>query len=64
MVQTPVPLVVCPNGFVDFKKNYSEAEINQFYEFNYTLTSYQTFKIMDNTDYYLFAKILEHAGAE
>jgi hypothetical protein len=25
----PVPLVVCPNGFVDYKENYSKAELNK-----------------------------------
>ena len=57
----PVPLVVCPNGFVDFKKNYSEEEIISFTSL-INSTSYQNSR-SGNTDYYLFAKILEHAGA-
>jgi len=57
----PVPLVVCPNGFVDFKKNYSEEEIISFSSL-INSTSYQNSR-SGNTDYYLFAKILEHAGA-
>ncbi len=57
----PVPLVVCPNGFVDFKKNYSEEEIISFTSL-INSTSYQNSR-SGNTDYYMLAKILEHAGA-
>jgi hypothetical protein len=57
----PVPLVVCPNGFVDFKKNYSEEEIISFTNL-INSPSYQNSR-SGNTDYYLLAKILEHAGA-
>ena len=57
----PVPLVVCPNGFVDFKDKYSEAEIISFTSL-VNSPSYQNSR-SGNTDYYLFAKILEHAGA-
>ena len=57
----PFRLVVCPNGFVDFKKNYSEAEIISFTSL-VNSPSYQNSR-SGNTDYYLFAKILEHAGA-
>jgi hypothetical protein len=57
----PVPLIVCPNGFVDFKKNYSEEEIISFTSL-INSTSYQNSR-SGNTDYYLLAKILEHAGA-
>ena len=57
----PFRLVVCPNGFVDFKKNYSEEEIISFTSL-INSTSYQNSR-SGNTDYYLLAKILEHAGA-
>ena len=57
----PVPLVVCPNGFVDFLNNYSEEEIISFTNL-INSPSYQNSR-SGNTDYYLLAKILEHAGA-
>jgi len=57
----PFRLVVCPNGFVDFKKNYSEAEIIHFTNL-INSPSYQNSR-SGNTDYYLLAKIFEHAGA-
>jgi hypothetical protein len=58
----PVPLVVCPNGFVDFKKNYSEEEIISFTSL-INSTSYQNSR-SGNTDYFLLAKIYELAGVD
>ena len=58
----PVPLVVCPNGFVDFKKNYSEEEIISFTDL-IDSPSYQNFRI-GNTDYFMLAKIYELAGVD
>ena len=56
----PVPLVVCPNGFVDFKDKYSEAEIISFTSL-VNSPSYQKLR-SGNTDYFLLARIYEHAG--
>ena len=58
----PTPLVVCPNGFVDFKKNYSEEEIISFTDL-IDAPSYQNFRI-GNTDYFMLAKIYELAGVD
>ena len=58
----PVPLVVCPNGFVDYKDNYSQEEINHFTNL-INSPSYQNLRI-GNTDYFLLAKIYEHAGED
>ena len=57
----PFRLVVCPNGFVDYKENYSQAELNKLEDL-ITSDNYQTLRL-DNTDYFLLAKIREHMGA-
>lgn len=57
----PKHLVVCPNGFVDYKENYSKAELNKLEDL-ITSDNYQTLRL-DNTDYFLLAKISEHMGA-
>ena len=44
----PFRLVVCPNGFVDYKENYSQAELNKL-EVLITSDNYQTLRL-DNTD--------------
>ena len=58
----PVPLVVCPNGFVDYKDNYSQEEIISFTDL-IDSPSYQNFRI-GNTDYFMLAKIYELAGVD
>ena len=37
----PTPLIVCPNGFVDYKENYSKAELNKLEDL-ITSDNYQT----------------------
>ena len=54
---TPRPLPVCPNGFVDYKKDYSEAEIINFTKL-INSPSYQRLR-SGNTDYFMLAKMLE-----
>ena len=58
----PFRLEVCPNGFVDYKENYSKAELNKLEDL-ITSDNYQTLRL-DNTDYFLLAKISEHMGAD
>jgi len=58
----PTPLIVCPNGFVDYKDNYSEEEIISFTDL-IDSPSYQNFRI-GNTDYFMLAKIYELAGVD
>ena len=58
----PTPLIVCPNGFVDYKDNYSEEEIISFTDL-IDSPSYQNFRI-GNTDYFMLAKIYELAGLD
>ena len=58
----PFRLEVCPNGFVDYKENYSKAELNKLEDL-ITSDNYQTLRL-DNTDYFLLAKISEYMGAD
>ena len=58
----PFRLEVCPNGFVDYKENYSKAELNKLEDL-ITSDKYQTLRL-DNTDYFLLAKISEYMGAD
>ena len=53
----PFRLEVCPNGFVDYKENYSKAELNKLEDL-ITSDNYQTLRL-DNTDYFLLARIYE-----
>ena len=48
----PFRLEVCPNGFVDYKENYSKAELNKLEDL-ITSDNYQTLR-HDNTDYFLY----------
>ena len=57
----PQPLIVCPNGFVDYKKDYSEAEIISFTKL-INSPSYQRLR-SGNTDYFMLAQMLESMGA-
>ena len=58
----PFRLEVCPNGFVDYKENYSKAELNKLEDL-ITSDNYQTLRL-DNTDYFLLAKISEYLEAD
>ena len=58
----PFRLEVCPNGFVDYKENYSKAELNKLEDL-ITSDNYQYLR-HDNTDYFLLAKISEYMGAD
>jgi hypothetical protein len=58
----PQPLIVCPNGFVDYKKDYSEAEIISFTKL-INSPSYQRLR-SGNTDYFMLAQMLESMGAD
>ena len=58
----PFRLVVCPNGFVDYKENYSQAELNKLEDL-ITSDNYQTLR-HNNTDYFLLAKISEYLEAD
>ena len=58
----PFRLEVCPNGFVDYKENYSKAELNKLEDL-ITSDNYQTLR-HDNTDYFLLAKISEYLEAD
>ena len=58
----PRPLIVCPNGFVDFADSYTEEELTKFTEL-INSKEYQRLR-SGNTNYYLFAKILEHINED
>ena len=53
----PTPLIVCPNGFVDYKNSYSEEELIKLTEF-VNSKEYQRSR-SGNNEYFLFTKILE-----
>ena len=57
----PQPLIVCPNGFIDYKKKYSEEEIISFTNL-INSPSYQRLR-SGNTDYFMLAQMLESMGA-
>jgi len=57
----PRPLVVCPNGFVDYKNSYSKEELIKLTKL-VNSKEYQKSR-SGNNDYYLLAKILEHMGS-
>ena len=57
----PRLLIVCPNGFVDYKDSYSEEELIKLAEL-VNSRAYQRSR-SGNNEYYLLAKILEHMGA-
>ena len=57
----PQPLIVCPNGFIDYKKKYSEEEIISFTNL-INSQSYQRLR-SGNTDYFMLAQMLESMGA-
>lgn len=57
----PRPLIVCPNGFVDYKNSYSEEELIKLTEL-VNSKEYQRSR-SGNNEYFLFTKILEHMGA-
>jgi hypothetical protein len=61
-IAAPLPLIVCPNGFVDFQKSYSEEEIISLTKL-VNSPSYQSLR-SSNTDYFMFAQILEHIEAD
>ena len=58
----PQPLIVCPNGFIDYKKKYSEEEIISFTNL-INSPSYQRLR-SGNTDYFMLAQMLESMGAD
>ena len=58
----PQPLIVCPNGFIDYKKKYSEEEIIGFTNL-INSPSYQRLR-SGNTDYFMLAQMLESMGAD
>ena len=58
----PRPLVVCPNGFVDYKNSYSQEELIKLTKL-VNSKKYQKSR-SGNNEYYLLAKILEHMGAD
>ena len=57
----PALLIICPNGFVDYKDSYSEEELIKLTEL-VNSKEYQRFR-SGNNEYYLLAKILEHMGS-
>ena len=57
----PRLLIVCPNGFVDYKDSYSEEELIKLAEL-VNSKAYQRSR-SGNNEYYLLAKILEHMGS-
>ena len=57
----PALLIVCPNGFVDYKDSYSEEELIKLTEL-VNSKEYQRSR-SGNNEYYLLAKILEHMGS-
>ena len=56
----PQPLIVCPNGFIDYKQKYSEEEIISFTNL-INSPSYQRLR-SGNTDYFMLAQMLESMG--
>ena len=58
----PRPLVLCPNGFVDYKNNYSQEELIKLTEL-VNSEDYQRLR-SGNNEYFLLAKILQHMGAD
>lgn len=57
----PRLLIVCPNGFVDYKNSYSDEELIKLAEL-INSKDYQRSR-SGNNEYYLLAKILEHMDA-
>ena len=57
----PALLIICPNGFVDYKDSYSEEELIKLTEL-VNSKEYQRSR-SGNNEYYLLAKILEHMGS-